>query len=75
MSAEKTPGSGDECLTRHEYPMPIHALEDALRVVRRLRDVTSERTLVTSDDIDFLTRRAEQLITSCIRFEAQQVTR
>jgi hypothetical protein len=61
-----TPAGGATHLERDRYACALQALLDARRVLEDLRQVAGEQTVIATADIEFLTRRASQLVDACI---------
>jgi hypothetical protein len=64
-------GTGEH-LTREEYVGIIAALYDARRVQQDILDLAHSELVIPSDHLEFLARRARDLVQACIRLEEQR---
>lgn len=59
-------GAGTGHLDRVDYDSPVQALLDARRVLVELRESSAGQLVVPCDHLEFLARRAQQLIEACL---------
>ena len=61
-----------EHLTREEYNGALSALRDARRVQQDILDLARSELVIPSDRLEFLARRARDLVQACINLERQR---